>query len=420
MTWEETLAFIYETGNKSRPGLSRVTELLARLGNPQDALRFVHIAGTNGKGSTSAMIASVLRAAGYRTGLYTSPHLRRVTERMRVDGREIDRDSFCALAAALAPHVAQMTDKPTEFERLTAMALLWFARQACDVVVLEVGLGGRFDATNVIRAPEVSVITSIGLDHTEWLGGTLEQIAREKGGVIKPGRPVVLCGQDPCVEDVIRSICREQGAPLRVSGQPRSLSHTLEGQRFDYGAHSALFLPLLGDYQLKNAAVALDALDTLASSCGFALPEAALRAGLVETVWPARLEVLSREPLVLLDGAHNPDGAAQLAAALRALLPGKRITFVMGVLADKDYREMLRLIAPLAARLVATAPDSPRALSAAALTAAAQDAGVPAQDGGTIARAISLALQAANGSPVCVCGSLYQAGEARAYLGLDS
>ncbi len=420
MTWEETLAFIYETGNKSRPGLSRIAELLARLGNPQDGLRFVHVAGTNGKGSTSAMIASVLRAAGCRTGLYTSPHLRRVTERMRIDGREISRDSLCALAAALAPHIAQMADKPTEFERLTAMALLWFAQQSCDVVVLEVGLGGRFDATNVIRAPEVSVVTAIGLDHTEWLGGTPEQIAREKGGVIKPGRPVVLCGQSPSVETVIRAICREQSAPLRVSGQPRLLSRTLEGQRFDYGAHSALFLPLLGEYQLKNAAVALDALDTLVQSCGFSIPEAAFRTGLAETVWPARLEVLSREPLVLLDGAHNPDGAAQLAASLRALLPNNRFTFVMGVLADKDYREMLRHIAPLAARLVAATPDSPRALPSAALVEAAQAAGIPSQDGETIARAIPFALQTAKGSPVCVFGSLYQAGEARAYFGLDS
>lgn len=420
MTWEETLAFIYETGNKSRPGLSRISDLLARLGNPQDGLRFVHVAGTNGKGSVSAMIASVLRAAGYRTGLYTSPHLRRVTERMRIDGREIDRDSLGALAAALAPHIAQMADKPTEFERLTAMALLWFARQSCDVVVLEVGLGGRFDATNVIRAPEVSVITAIGLDHTEWLGDTPEQIAREKGGVVKPGRQVVLCGQSPAVEAEIRAVCREQSAPLRVSGQPRLLSRTLEGQRFDYGAHSALFLPLLGEYQLKNAAVALDALDTLVHSRGFSIPEASLRAGFAETVWPARLEVLSREPLVLLDGAHNPDGAAQLAASLRALLPNSRFTFVMGVLADKDYREMLRLLAPLAARLIATAPDSPRALPSAALTEAAQAAGIPAQDGETIAHAIPLALQLAEGSPVCVCGSLYQAGEARAYFGLDS
>ena len=209
-------------------------------------------------------------------------------------------------------------------------------------------------------------------------------------------------------------------APLRVSGQPRLFSRTVEGQRFDYGAHSALFLPLLGEYQLKNAAVALDALDTLVQSCGFSIPEAALRTGLAETVWPARLEVLSCEPLVLLDGAHNPDGAAQLAASLRALLPNNRFTFVMGVLADKDYREMLRHIAPLAARLVAATPDSPRALPSAALVEAAQAAGIPSQDGETIARAIPFALQTAKGSPVCVFGSLYQAGEARAYFGLDS
>ena len=265
MTIEQAMELIHGVEWRgSRPGLARVRELLHRLGDPQDGLQFVHIAGTNGKGSTAAMLASILRAAGYTTGLFTSPYLERFAERMQVNGVPVPDAEFAAVCEALQPCIAAMDDPPTEFELVTAAAMLWFRRRGCDVVVLEVGLGGRLDATNVIAAPACAVITNIGLDHTEILGDTLEQIAREKAGILKPGTRAVSYPQTPEVRAVLHEICAQRGIPLTEADAAAivPLTDGVDGQTFTYrGAEYTL--PLLGAHQLRNAAVALETVTAL-------------------------------------------------------------------------------------------------------------------------------------------------------------
>ena len=422
MTIQETLDFIHRTSwMKSRPGLERITELMHRLGDPQKQLRFVHIAGTNGKGSTTAMLTSVLRQAGYRTGMYTSPHLWRVHERFCVDGQDISDEELCAVAEEVRPAADQMEDQPTEFEIITAMALVWFAKKQCDVVVWEVGMGGRLDATNVIDVPEVAVIASISLDHTSVLGDTLPKIAGEKAGIIKPGCAVVLYGQSPEVEDVVRAKCAACGVELTITdkNQPQPEILGLEGQIITYRQRSGLRLNLLGQYQYRNAGTVLDTIDVLRQR-GFAIPEEAVERGMAAAVWPARFELLQKEPPVLLDGAHNPDAVDQLAGCLERYLPGQKVGFVMGVMADKDYDFMIRRIAPLAAWFVVEAPAGERALSAEALQkTVAEITGVPVINGGSVENAVKLALERQGSTPVCIFGSLYQAGTVRKLFGLS-
>lgn len=420
MTYEESLAFLHATGTLSRPGLDRVRELAHRLGDAECGTPFIHVTGTNGKGSVSAMIESVLRAAGYRTGLFTSPALSRMNEEIRIGGKMLSDEAFASFAGQLVPAVDAMDDKPTEFERLTAMAMLAFRESHCDVAVLEVGLGGRRDSTNIIPAPDAAVITSIGLEHTEYLGNTLEEIAAEKGGIIKDGSPVVLARQSDAVMDTIRAICAEKHAPLTITEEPELLSLSIEAQRFRYRGRE-LSLPLLGAYQLQNAAVALDTIDTLVRERGYRISEEAIRAGFAAVRWGARMEILRRDPLVLLDGAHNPNGAAQLAVSLSALLPGQKLTLVMGVMADKDYSSMLSTLAPYAARLITATPDYYRALSSEALAAEARRClSVPVIDGGALEHALSLALDLCKADEaVCIFGTLYQAGAVRRYFGIS-
>ena len=422
MTLKETLDFIHRTSwMGSRPGLERVEELMHRLGDPQKQLKFVHIAGTNGKGSTSAMLSSVLMAAGYRTAMYTSPHLWRVHERFRVNGTDITDEELCAVAEHVRPAAEAMEDPPTEFEVITAMALVWFAWQKCDVVVWEVGMGGRLDATNVIDVPEAAVITSISLDHTAILGDTLEKIAAEKAGIIKPGCGVVLYGQTPEVEAVVRAKCRDCGAELTVTdvNQPAPEICGLEGQIIAYRNRKGLRLNLLGEYQYRNAATVLDTVDLLRTR-GYAIPESAVEEGLANAVWPARFELLQKEPPVLLDGAHNPDAVDQLARCLERYLPGQKVGFVMGVMADKDYDYMIRRIATLAAWFVVEAPEGDRALPSEQLCRTIEGiAEVPVLDGGSVENAVRLALERAGDTPVCIFGSLYQAGVVRRIFGLS-
>ena len=420
MTLEKALEFIHRTDWKgSRPGLERITELMRRLGDPQKDLKFIHVAGTNGKGSTSAMLSAVLTAAGYRTGLYTSPHLWRVHERFRINGEDITDEGLCLEAQRVQGAAEAMEDAPTEFEVLTAMAFVWFAEQGCDVVVLEVGMGGRLDATNLIENPVLSVIASISPDHTAVLGDTVEAIAGEKAGIIKPNCPAVLYGQSAGVEAVVRAKCAAENAPLTVT-EPAAVtveSRSLEGQVISYRDRRGLRLNLLGEYQPYNAALALDAVDALRKA-GLQIPETAVAQGFAEVVWPARFELLRREPPVLLDGAHNPDAVDRLAECLETYLPGRKIGLVMGVMADKDYGAMLRRMAPLAAWLVTVAPEGERALPAEELRkAAAEIADIPIFDGGEVEHGVRLALEKSNGIPVCIFGSLYQAGEVRRIFG---
>ncbi len=466
MTWDETFSQLSADWKTSAPKPARMQELLARLGHPEQMLHFVHIAGTNGKGSASAMTSRILTEAGFRTGLYISPHLFRINERWSVDGREISDDELSAELAALRPVLLAMPDKPTKFEILTALAFLYFVHQHCDIVVLEVGLGGRLDATNVIPVPDCALIMNIGLEHTEVLGDTLEKIAFEKGGIIKEGGTVVLYHQTDAVENVIRSLCREKHAELHITKEPegaklplfREDAENVGGpdaptpaedddsakagsgetqllQYFSYQERKQLALALLGSYQCRNACAVLEVMDVLRKR-GFAVSEAAIRRGLRNVSWPGRFEVVSRAPLCILDGAHNPNGVEALTDSIRAYLPDYEITFIMGVMADKDYHEMLRLTAPLAHRFIAEVPDcgSDRGLQNEKLAAEIRKyfsgpvETAPSVTAG-LERACALINEAADGraedislagrprKQAIVCfGSLYQAAEVRAYF----
>lgn len=403
----------------THPGLERITDLMHRLGDPQEKLRFVHITGTNGKGSVAAMVTATLNAAGYNVGRFTSPHLRFYNERINVKEQDISDEDLCRLAQRIKPAVEAMEEKPSEFEIWTAMAMCYFEERQCDIVVLEVGLGGRLDSTNVIPAPEVAVITNLGLEHTEYLGDTIEKIAYEKSGIIKPGAGVVLYGQSEAAQAVVRSKCEECGCELCITdaGQQELLSSDLTGQVLNYRQHKNLRLRLLGTYQYHNAAVALDVVAML-NRRGYAISEQAIEQGFANVVWPGRFEVLRHEPLVIVDGAHNPNGVEELAKCLHAYLPDRKVTFIMGVMADKDYTTMLDEILPAAKQFITVTPESERALPAQELAQAIQNQlHVPAQAGGTVKQGIALALEQAQAEDVIVIfGSLYQVGEVHEFF----
>lgn len=414
MTPEEALAYIHRMDWRgSIPGLERINALLGKLGHPERNVKYIHVTGTNGKGSTCAMLASVLRAAGYRTGLYTSPYIFRFNERMQINGVPIPDADMCALVEELRPLADSMTDHPTEFELVTAMGLTWFARQKCGIVVCEVGMGGEFDATNVIPAPEAAIITNIGLDHTSVLGSTVEAIAATKAGIIKPGCRAVLYPCPPSVRKIIAARCLAAGAPLDIAdfSTLSPVSSTLEGQVFDFGPRRGLRLPLLGSHQLKNAAVALTTIDALRSR-GWLIPESAVAQGLAEVSWPGRFQLTRREPTVILDGGHNPQCMESLAAAVREYLPGLDITVLTGVLTDKDFGTMYDSLAPLAARFITVTPDNPRALDAAELAAFLRKYGKPVTACRTVREGVArmLAETKTDGAAIC-CGSLYLLGD---------
>lgn len=395
-----------------KPGLSRTRALLEALGNPQKRLHFVHIAGTNGKGSTAAMIAACLTAAGLRTGLFTSPYLNRFHERIQVDGIPISDEDLESVTDALRPAAEAMADVPTEFELITAAGLLHFARQRCDLVVLEVGLGGLLDSTNVIDTPEVALITALGMDHVRELGPTLPDIATAKAGIIKPGGDVVLYPGTPETDAVITAACAGKGARLHpVDLSALTLrSRTLDGVVFDYGALTALSLPLLGLYQPKNAATALTALTVLREK-GWPVSGEAIRRGLARVVWPGRFELLRREPVFLLDGSHNPQGMAATAESLRTLFPGRRFVFLLSVMADKDIAAMLDLLCPLAHRFFTVAAHTPRVLPAGDLAALLRARGMSAVPCATIEEGVARTLE--TGQAACALGTLYFSGDVR-------
>ena len=402
----------------SRLGLERMERLMELLGHPERRLKFVHVAGTNGKGSLTALVSSVLTAAGYKTGVYTSPHLVRYGERMVIDGEEISDEELFSLAERVKPAVERMEDKPTEFELLTGMALRYFAERGCDMVLLEVGLGGRLDATNIIPAPEAAVIMNIGLDHTGILGDSLPLIAAEKAGIVKEGCTVVTYPGGEEVEAVYARVCGEKRALWRRAdpGRMTFLREDLSGQTFLWDGEEYT-VRLLGEHQRRNAAVALETVGVLREK-GWQISDEALRTGLESARWPARLEVLGREPLFLLDGAHNGQCAKALADSLNSLLPGKKLVFLTGVLADKDYHDIMALMLPMAKEFFCLTPFSDRALPAAELTARLTEWGGKATCCESVEEGIERALASAGRDGAVVCfGSLYLAGAVReAYL----
>lgn len=368
MDWNEAIALLHGANWKhTKIGLERMRDFMHALGDPQENLHYVHIAGTNGKGSACVMTQSILTAAGFRTGLYISPHLDQFNERISIDGETISDADLRRLAARVRAAAETLGEEPTDFEMITAMAFCYFEEQHCDLVVLEVGMGGRLDATNVISHPEVCAIMHIGLDHTEFLGDTVEKVAAEKAGILKPGADCVLYHQLPGVMEVVQKRFADvnpDAAARLVTTDPTAFTartRTIDGQVFDYRARRHLRIQLLGNYQMENAMAVLDIIDCLQRR-GFGISENAIRAGLARASWPGRFEVLSRDPLLIVDGAHNPNGVEALVDTIRAYFPDQKINFVMGVMKDKDYHTMLRLIAPYAARFITELPDAHRAL----------------------------------------------------------
>ena len=415
MTYEEALSFIHCTDWKgSKLGLERMQELLSRLGNPERELKYVHVAGTNGKGSTCTLLAAILQEAGYKTGLYTSPHLFRVNERFRINGIDCTDEELILSAEAVKAAADAMVDQPTEFEIITAMAFWYYARKKCDVVVLEVGLGGRIDATNVIPAPEVAVITNLGLEHTEILGDTIEKIAFEKAGIIKPGCTAVAYRSESAALEVLRRVCAERGVPLTVARFDgiSVTDRSLRGQTFSWEDHTDLRLRLLGDHQLCNAVTVLETVAALRER-GWMISRDAVYAGMEKAQWEARFEVLSEDPLFIADGAHNPQCVEALRDSLRQLLPERKVVFLTGVLADKDYEHMMSMLLPFADSFVCLTPDSPRALDKEALAELLTGKGFPCETADTVERGIVKALLRAQGKPVVACGSLYMMGDIR-------
>jgi dihydrofolate synthase/folylpolyglutamate synthase len=406
MTYSESKRFLYSLGNEiqtAKFGLDRITRLLEALGSPHRQGRFIHVAGTNGKGSTCAMIDAGLRASGVRTGLYTSPHLIEPTERIQIAGQPITQDQFAEaftevheLAERMLP-AGEIDLHPTYFETVTAMAFLLFARQRVDTVVLEVGMGGRLDATNVVT-PALSVITPVDFDHQFFLGDTIEKIAAEKAGILKPGVPAIFAEQRGEAETVLRAHAKGPYTLAR-DWAITDLSINARGSKFRMRGQDVV-CPLAGQHQVENARTAAIALRQLGVSA----------AGIAGTRWPGRLEQFSREPEIILDGAHNPAGARALADYIRGFYSGRRIWMVYGVMRDKAAGEMAALLFPLADRVIVTAPDNSRAMPPQEIPAPG------AIITHTVGQAMAVIEDAAADDVIFITGSLFVVGEARNIL----
>lgn len=421
MNYEQALSYIESIEKFGIDlGLDRMRELLRRLGDPQNRLRYVHVAGTNGKGSTVAFISNILMAAGYKTGIYISPSLDRFTKRIQVDGREIDKDVLAELTQKVKDAADSMQQDgmsvPTEFEQVNAIAFLYYEHEKCDFVVLEVGLGGRMDSTNVINCPEVAVIASISFDHMQYLGNTLPEIAGEKAGIMKEGGDVVVYDQAPEVMEVFRNVAMERGCRLHVSGKPASdkaIRYDLTGQYFEYES-KAYHISLLGDYQVRNASLAITAANILQNKGYDRITDDAIRQGLANTKWEGRFELLQDNPKVIVDGAHNPDGIRVLCSSLKRLFPDKKIIFIAGVLADKDYKSMMEMVAPLGKVFHTITPPNNRALPAKDLADTFRSFGSEAVSHDSVEEALDSALkEAAEDDVICAFGSLYYIGQIR-------
>ena len=411
MNYKETLEYIHGVNWQfCKPGLERISELCERLGHPESELRFVHVAGTNGKGSFCSMMSWILRKAGYKVGLYTSPYVRFFNERMCIDGEPISNDDLAEITAYVRPIADSMRDRPTEFELITAIAFEYFKRNKCDVVVLEAGMGGRLDSTNIIKTPLLSVITGIALDHTAFLGDTVEKIAAEKAGIIKRGVPVLFGGADASAERVIREAAEKwESEYFAVDYNSISIKRAdLDATVFDFGKRRDLRINLLGLYQPRNAAAVITAADILRTR-GLEIPESAIYEGLESARWSARFEIIKRDPLVIFDGAHNPQGIDASVQSIRHYFGDKKICVLTGVLRDKDHAYIADRLSTVADRAFVITPDNPRALGASEYAAELCEKGVKATPCESIGKAYELAVKAAKeyDSAVVCLGSLY-------------
>lgn len=427
MNYMESIKYLEEeVGFASVPGLSRIRALLKRLGNPEKKLRCIHVAGTNGKGSAVAMLSSVLRESGCKTASYTSPHLHRYNERFVINGQEISDEQFAEEISLMRKHCEAMAangeEVPTLFEIVTAAAFHYFAEENVDIAVMEVGLGGTYDATNVIEAPLLSLIMSISMDHMDYLGNTLSDIAREKCGIIKKNCPVVLYSQEKIVYNMAKEMAQALSAPFYCETENQISVHKqdFDGTIFSVKNHlidyQELILPLSGDYQIVNCITVLNACAIL-QQLGLPLTEETIRRGILHAFWHGRMEVLKHHPLVLLDGAHNADGIAKLAQSLPHYVNGKKITLVLGVLGDKEYPLMLSEIFPLIHQAVLTEPLSERKLDLESLAKATAHFHKPVILEKEIPRAFDRALEITDKDDMILCcGSLYMIGEIREYI----
>ena len=415
MTESEAIAYIESyVRHTVKLGLDRTRELVHGLSDPQKKLKFIHVTGSNGKGSTCAMLASILQKAGYRTGLYTSPYIETFNERMQVNGIHISGKRLAEVTERVRDVAEKMEDHPTWFELVTAIALQYFYEERCDIVVFEVGMGGELDSTNVIDAPELAVFTNIGLEHTEYLGSTIEEIAHTKAGIIKTGCSCICYDGAPEVTQIVKTVCSEKNVPLTMSDFSRLklIDSTIDGQHFLWDGKQ-YSLALIGLHQLHNAALVLTGIEVLRER-GFDIPDASVHEGLLSIVWPARLEVLNRTPLFILDGGHNPQCARALADSLKLLLNGQKAVFLMGVLADKNYEAMIDVLVEYASVFVCVTVENSRALKASKLCECIKERGVGAFPCDTIKEGIKMALRLSEGtSPVVAFGSLYMAGDIR-------
>jgi dihydrofolate synthase/folylpolyglutamate synthase len=425
MTYRDTLAYIYSYTNYERKGLpkyimtnydlARIEALLDRLGNPHHAFKSLLIAGTKGKGSTAAFAESMLRAAGYRTGLYVSPHLHTFRERIQMGGELISEDDVVRWTDQLRPHLEAIQGL-TAFEAITAMAFHAFAEAGVELAVLEVGLGGRLDATNVSH-PLVAVITSISYDHTQLLGDTLSLIAREKAGIIRPGALVVSAPQVPEAMTMIEEVCEGRRAELVVVGEEeyrwQTGRATLRGQFFELDGER-YWIPLLGRHQLANAMTAWAAIDGLEERAGLSVPTTSRREGLRSTRWPGRLEILGENPYVVVDSAHNGDSANKLRAALQEFFPGHRIILIFGASGDHPFHDALQELLPVAHQTILTRSRHPRAAALERLSQTASSLGYSCSTAPDIPTALETVLDDAGANDlICITGSIFTVADAR-------
>ncbi len=428
MNYEEALNYIhgtYKFGKKI--GLTNIRDLLQRMGNPEKQLKIIHIAGTNGKGSVSSFIHGGLSAAGYRVGLFTSPYLETFRERMQINGIKISEDHLIQSTSRVKEKIEEMVQEgkhqPSEFEVVTAIALDYFHNRSVDFLVLEVGMGGRFDATNAVDHPLLSIITNIGYDHTEYLGDTLDKIAYEKAGIIKEEIPVIVYPQEEEAMTAIEEVARKKNArliPVDFSSlvlEGSSLKEQTFSVTLGETSYSSITIRLLGSYQIYNCITALTALEHLKSQGQVTYTVEAIKNGFYKTRWPGRFEILSENPLTIIDGAHNPQAGKALGETVKKHLPKASITFIIGMLLDKDIQSFLQEIAPLGTRFVLTKPFGPRAAEPEYLKEKLLPYEKPIIIEPSVPKAIDRAFALTPGEEVIILvGSLYMIGEARTYI----
>ena len=411
MNITEALEYIHTVNwTFCKPGLERTYELCSQLGNPQNNLKFIHVAGTNGKGSFCSMLSSVLLAQGYKVGLYTSPYIKCFNERMQINGEMISDDELCQITEKIKPVADKMQDKPTEFELVTAIAFEYFSRNKCDYVVLECGLGGRLDSTNVINTSILSVITGISLDHTSILGNTVFKIAKEKAGIIKNGVPCLWCGNSSEAYSSIKTIAQEKNSLLYLVDRSsvNVKSSTLDGTFFDFEEYKNVKINLLGEYQVINAVNVLSAIKIL-NNLGVVIDESSIYIGMKNATWLARFEKLSSDPLIIFDGGHNPEGVDLCVKSVKNYFGKEKLIVLTGILADKDYSYIGKKLGEIASEVHCITPINPRALPAQEYSNEFSKQGIQAYSYNTIDKGVKNAIKRAkeSGKAVLCTGSLY-------------